>query len=160
LVSKPSRKKGQGFKPWTEADVEAYYRRWPLGTHERVWLDLLLYSGLGRGDVVRYGRQHVRNGIGKMRPEKGGDQVEVTLPILPVLADTLAVGPCGDPTFIVGKAGQAIHERELRQCLQGCMQGGRHPRQVSTRGAQDRGYDGGKQWGDRLPAQGTVRMAE
>ena len=99
-------RKGKGFKPWTEADVEAYYRRWPLGTHERVWLDVLLYSGLRRGDVVRYGRQHVRNGIGKMRLEKGGDQVEVTLPILPVLADTLAVGPCGDLTFIVGKQGK------------------------------------------------------
>jgi integrase len=32
--------------------------------------------------------------------------VEVTLPILPVLADTLAVGPCGDLTFIVGKQGK------------------------------------------------------
>jgi integrase len=97
-VSNPPRKKGQGFKPWTEDDVEAYYRRWPRGTHERVWLDVLLYSGLRRGDVVRYGRQHVRNGIGKMRLEKGGEDIEVTLPILPVLDGTLAVGPCGDLT--------------------------------------------------------------
>jgi integrase len=37
---------------------------------------------------------------------RGGDQVEVTLPILPVLADTLAVGPCGDLTSIVGKQGK------------------------------------------------------
>jgi integrase len=105
-VKNPPRKKGQGFKPWTEADVEAYYRRWPPGTHERVWLDVLLYSGLRRGDAVRYGRQHVRNGIGKLRLEKGGEAVEVTLPILPVLAETLAVGPCGDLTFIVGKQGK------------------------------------------------------
>jgi integrase len=107
-VKNPPRKKGQGFKPWTEADVEAYYHRWPLGTHERVWLDVLLYSGLRRGDVVRYGRQHVRNGIGKMRLEKGSETVEVTLPILPVLAQALAVGPCGDLTFIIGKQGRPL----------------------------------------------------
>ncbi len=110
-VSNPPRKRGPGFKVWTEADVEAYYKRWPLGTHERVWLDVLLYSGLRRGDVVRYGKQHVRNGIGKMRLEKGSEQVEVTLPILPVLADTLAVGPCGDLTFIVGKQGRPLTKR-------------------------------------------------
>jgi integrase len=102
-VKSPPRKQGPGFKPWTEGDVEAYYRRWPLGTHERVWLDVLLYSGLRRGDAVRYGRQHVRNGIGRMRLEKGGEQIEVTLPVLPVLAKTLASGPSGDLTFIVGK---------------------------------------------------------
>jgi integrase len=105
-VKSPARKKGPGFKPWTEPDVEAYYRRWPLGTHERVWLDVLLYSGLRRGDAVRYGRQHVRNGIGTMRLEKGGEEIEVTLPVLPVLAKTLAAGPCGDLTFIVGKQGK------------------------------------------------------
>lgn len=105
-VKSPPRKKGPGFKPWTEADVEAYYRRWPLGTHERVWLDVLLYSGLRRGDAVRYGRQHVRNGIGRMRLEKSGEQIEVTLPVLPVLAETLASGPCGDLTFIVGRTGK------------------------------------------------------
>jgi integrase len=107
-VASPPRKKGPGFKPWTEADVENYYRRWPPGTHERVWLDVLLYSGLRRGDVVRYGKQHVRNGIGKIRLEKGGEQIEVTLPILPVLAKTLAIGPCGDLTFIVGKQGRPL----------------------------------------------------
>jgi integrase len=107
-VSNPPRKKGPGFKAWTEADVENYYRRWPVGTHERIWLDVLLYSGLRRGDACRYGKQHVRNGIGKMRLEKGGEQIEVTLPILPVLAETLAAGPCGDLTFIVGKHGRPL----------------------------------------------------
>jgi len=34
-----------------------------------VWLDVLLYSGLRRGDAVRYGRQHVRNGVGRIPTE-------------------------------------------------------------------------------------------
>ena len=39
-------------------------------------LDLLLYTGLSRGDVVRLGRQHVNNGVITFRMEKGrGDGV-------------------------------------------------------------------------------------
>jgi integrase len=71
-----------------------------------VWLDVLLYSGLRRGDAVRFGRQHVRNGIGKIKTEKSGYTVEVTLPILPVLQRTLDAGPIGELTFICGARGQ------------------------------------------------------
>src|ERR1700730_5247764 len=124
-VKNPSQKKGPGFKPWTEPDVEAYHRRWPLGMHERVWLDVLLYSGLRRGDAVRYGKQHVRNGIGRMRLEKGGEQIEVTLPILPVLAKTLAAGPCGDLTFIVGRRGTPLTKESFgNQFKEACVAAG------------------------------------
>jgi len=57
---------------------------------------------------VRFGRQHVRNGIGTIKTEKSGFSVAVTLPILPVLAETLAAGPCGDMTFIAGERGQPL----------------------------------------------------
>lgn len=69
-VSNPPRKTGEGFRPWTEDDVAAYERRWPLGTRQRVWLDVLLYTGLRRGDAVRLGRQHVRAGVATIRAEK------------------------------------------------------------------------------------------
>jgi hypothetical protein len=52
-----------------------------------VWLDVILYTGLRRGDSVRFGRQHVRDGIGRIKTEKTG--TEVTLPILPILARIL-----------------------------------------------------------------------
>jgi integrase len=102
-VKNPPRKKGRGFPAWTEADVEAYEARWPLGTKERVWLDVLLYSGLRRGDAVKYGRPHVRNGVGTMLLEKGGERITVTLPVLPVLQASLDAGPIGDLTFIAGE---------------------------------------------------------
>jgi len=107
-VENPPRPKGAGFIPWTEEHVAAYERRWPIGTRERVWLDVLLYTGLRRGDAVRFGRQHVRDGIGTIKTEKSGFTVEVTLPILPVLAATLAAGPCGDLTFIAGESGRPL----------------------------------------------------
>jgi integrase len=105
-VKNPKRKKGPGFKMWTEDEMVAYERRWPIGTRQRVWLDTLAYTGLRRGDVVRLGRQHVRNGIATLKTEKGG--VTVTLPILPILRTTLDAGPCGDLTFIVGERGQPL----------------------------------------------------
>ena len=99
-VKNPARPKGGGFPVWTEDDVAQYEARWPLGTKERVWLDVLLYTGLRRGDAVQLGRQHVRDGVATIRTEKTG--VTVSIPILPALAVTLAAGPCGELAFICG----------------------------------------------------------
>ncbi|MEM7192186.1 MAG: tyrosine-type recombinase/integrase, partial [Pseudomonadota bacterium] len=102
-VKNPVRKGTAGFIPWTEEHVVAYHERWPRGTRERVWLDVLLYTGLRRGDAVRVGRQHVGSFI---KTEKSGHNVEVPVIILPELRETLDAGPCGDLTFIVGTTGQ------------------------------------------------------
>lgn len=66
----PKRQKGGGFVVWSEADVERYETKWPVGTRQRVWLDVLLYTGLRRGDAVILGRQHVRAGVATLRTEK------------------------------------------------------------------------------------------
>lgn len=107
-VDNPPRKTGDGFIPWTEEHVEKYEARWPLGTRQRVWLDVLLYTGLRRGDAVCFGRQHVRDGVGTIKTEKSGSTVEVTLPILPVLQATLDAGPCGDMTYVCGANGRPL----------------------------------------------------
>jgi integrase len=102
-VESPARPKSEGFKPWTEEDVAAYEQHWPIGTRQRVWLDVLLYTGLRRGDAARLGRQHVKRGVATLTTEKTG--TPVALPILSVLAQTLAAGPCGDLTFIASAKG-------------------------------------------------------
>ena len=107
-VENPPRKKSDGFIAWTEEHVEAYERKWPIGTRQRVWLDVLLYTGLRRGDAVRFGRQHVRDGVGQIKTEKSGFTITVTLPILPVLAETLKAGPCGDLSYIAGESGKPL----------------------------------------------------
>ena len=98
----------KGFPIWSEEAVATYEARWPIGTRQRVWLGVLLYTGLRRGDAVRLGRQNVRKGVATLKTEKTG--TEVTLPILPVLAETLAAGPCGDLTFITGADGQPLQK--------------------------------------------------
>lgn len=107
-IANPPRPKGDGFRAWSEDDVDAYERRWSLGTKERVWLAVLLYTGLRRGDAVRIGRQHVRDGVAMLRTEKSGGAVTVALPILPALQAALDAGPTGDLTFICGERGQPL----------------------------------------------------
>jgi integrase len=99
-VEPPPKPKGPGFAMWSEDEVDAYEARWPLGTKERVWMAVLLYTGLRRGDAVRLGRQHVSDGVATLRTEK--TDTEVSIPILPVLAEALKAGPCGDLAFICG----------------------------------------------------------
>jgi integrase len=105
-IKNPARPKTGGFPVWTEDDVTRYEARWPIGTKERVWLDVLLYSGLRRGDAVLLGRQHVRDGVATLRTEKTG--TTVTIPILPALAATLAAGQTGELAFICGEGGKPL----------------------------------------------------
>jgi integrase len=39
-----------GFHTWTQEELDRFEVRWPLGTRERLAFDLLLYTGLRRGD--------------------------------------------------------------------------------------------------------------
>ena len=103
---KPPKVKTEGFHIWTEAECEAFEARWPIGTRERLAFDVLLYTGLRRGDVVCLGRQHIRDGLFVIRTEKTGETAYV--PILPPLVASIEAGPCGDLTFIVGERGHPL----------------------------------------------------
>jgi integrase len=98
--------KTDGFHVWTDDEVSQFEARWPIGTRERLAFDLLLYTGLRRGDAVRLGRQHVKAGVFKITTEKNGVIVEA--PILAPLARSIEAGPTGDLAFIVGDRGKPV----------------------------------------------------
>lgn len=112
-IKAPARPKTEGFVAWSEEHVALYQKRWPLGTRQRVWLDVLLYSGLRRGDAVRYGRPHIRKGVGRITTEKSRFKVMAIVPVLPVLQETLDAGPVGDLTFIVGASGRPLSKESF-----------------------------------------------
>lgn len=93
-----------GFHTWTEEEVARFEARWPIGTRERLAFDLLLYTGLRRGDAVRVGRQHVKDGVIYIKAEKTGE--DLFIPILPPFAASIAAAPTGDLAFIVGSDGK------------------------------------------------------
>ena len=102
-VKNPQRKKTEGFKMWEEAEVQAFRDFYPLGTNERVWIEVLICSGARRGDAVTLGRQHVRNDCLAIRTQK--EDVWAYPPIMPELRAAIKAGPVGDLTFVVGKGG-------------------------------------------------------
>jgi integrase len=92
-----------GFHAWTEEELARFEKQWALGTRQRLAFDLLLYTGLRRGDAVRLGAQHVRNGEFTIRTEKTG--IVVVAPILPQLAASIAATPAGKQSFIATERG-------------------------------------------------------
>lgn len=105
-VALPNRR--TGFHTWTEEEVSAFEARWPIGARERLALDLLLYTGVRRSDVVRLGRQHVKNGEIVIKTEKSvnmGYPVEITVTVLPPLAKSIEATATGDLAFLVTAKG-------------------------------------------------------
>lgn len=93
-----------GFHTWTEEEVERFEAKWPIGTRQRLAFDILLYTGFRRGDAVRLGRQHVRDGVITFRTEKTGEAI--TIPMLAPLAESIAAAKTGDLTYLVTEYGQ------------------------------------------------------
>lgn len=96
--------RGGGFKPWSDEQIAAYRARHAIGTRARLALELLLSTGQRRGDVVRMGRQHVRNGTLSIRQQKTGMLVEI--PILPDLKAALDELPADQLTFLMTDFGK------------------------------------------------------
>lgn len=98
--------KTEGFAVWSDDDVAVFRRRWPIGTRERVAFEVLFGTGLRRGDAVKVGRPHWRDGVVRMTTEKTGERVAVAVD--DDLAAVLAAGPLGDLTFIAGERGRPM----------------------------------------------------
>lgn len=96
----------EGFTPWTLEDVEAYRKRWPLGTRQRIAFEVLFNTGLRRGDAVRLGRQHVKDGVATLIAEK--TDVPLYIPITAELQAALTAGPTGDLAFIASETGRPL----------------------------------------------------
>ena len=103
LISRDDR---EGFHSWTEEELARFEACYPLGTRERLAYAALLWTGQRRGDCVKFGKQHVRNGRLILRQGKTGNPV--TIPLMPELVEALAAGPTGDLCWIVGDKGQPI----------------------------------------------------
>jgi integrase len=93
-----------GFKAWEPERVEQYRARYPLGTTSRLALELLLNTAQRRSDVVRMGRQHIRDGILSIRQQKTGALVEI--PILSELQEALEAMPADNLTFLTTEYGK------------------------------------------------------
>jgi integrase len=52
----------EGFTPWSREDIDRFAERRPVGTKAHLAMALLFYTDQRRGDVIKFGRQHVKDG--------------------------------------------------------------------------------------------------
>jgi integrase len=122
-------KRTDGHHTWTAEEMARFEACHPIGTRARVAYAVLLYAGLRRGDAVRYGRQHVKDGIGRIVTEKNG-RIAIIYHT-PELDDALAAGPVGDLTFIAGERGGNMTKESFgtlfkRWCIEAGVPGTAH----------------------------------
>lgn len=72
--------KTDGFPPWTVEDVLLFRERHPVGTHQRLAMELMLLIGLRRSDVVLVGKQHIKDRVLTIDTAKTGAKISVELP--------------------------------------------------------------------------------
>ena len=96
-----------GHHSWAVEEVRQFEQRHPLGTKARLALALLLWTGVRRSDLVKLGKQHVRDGKLRFTQQKNRKRkpVQITVPILPELQKVIDASPAGDLTFLVTGAG-------------------------------------------------------
>lgn len=95
---------GDGHAAWTEGLVGAYRATHASGAKARLAFELLVGTMQRRGDVVKLGRQHMRDGALSFRQSKTGMLVEI--PVLPELQVELAALPAGQMTFLMTEQGK------------------------------------------------------
>jgi integrase len=167
--------KAQGFYAWTEADIAKYRDRWPVGTKQRLALELMLWTGARRGDARL------------LPPPKGGRIVgkagktgkAFNLPVAPALAaaidampavglTTLLVTDYGKP-FSAAGFGNWFRDQCRKAGLERCTAHGLRKalaRRAADQGVQQQGLKALGQWsGDRevavyVAGANQTRLAE
>jgi integrase len=92
--------KSSGHHPWELEECGQFERYYGKGTRERLAYELLLQVGQSRCDVVRMGRQHIRNGTLSLRRQK--TDVPFDVPVMPALQEAIDAMPVNDQlSFLV-----------------------------------------------------------
>jgi site-specific recombinase XerD len=130
-VKRP-RIKGKGFRSWKDEHCAKFEVKWPVGTRARLAYELLSCTGLRRSDIVRVGRQHIRQldepltigpytitheiALGQQKTDEnvGG------LLILPQLQAAIDAMPSDNFTFIVTKNGSPLTKESFGNWFHEC----------------------------------------
>lgn len=94
-----------GYHSWTDAEIEQFRRRHPLGTKARLALEIMLWTWQRRGDARLFGPGQLKDGRVHYRQGKTGK--DLWLPAAPQLLSAIsATQRIGLKTFIVTEYGK------------------------------------------------------
>ncbi|MER8966305.1 tyrosine-type recombinase/integrase [Mesorhizobium sp. M0808] len=111
--------KSGGFITWEEEDIVAFYAAHAEGTRARLALDLLLFTGQRRSDVIGMGRQHIRNDILSIRQQKTG--TAVSIPLHAHLKGTLDARPQDNLTFLLTQYDKPFQPESFTNWFRVCV---------------------------------------
>jgi integrase len=96
--------KTKGHHTWTDEEIAQYRAHWRLGTQQRLVMEFALETASRRGEVVRFGPQHVRNG--RIRIERTHGSHDVDIPMSAELQAACDAMPKMHLTYIVTAYGK------------------------------------------------------
>jgi integrase len=96
--------KTKGHHTWTDDEIAQYRQYWPTGTQQRLVMEFALETVSRRGEVVRLGPQHIRNG--RIRIERTHGSEDVDIPVSPELQAACDAMPKAHLTYIVTANGK------------------------------------------------------
>ena len=117
LFAKRVKYKTAGIRPWTEGDIIAYRERWPIGTPQRLAVEILLFTGLRKSDAVRLGRQYRQGSHFKIATKKSQGTVTLEIPIHPTLDKHLTYAPANSMVYLVTAHGRSRSEKAFTNWL-------------------------------------------
>jgi integrase len=108
-----ARVKSDGIHTWTEDEIAAFEAHHAVGTKPRLALALGLYTAQRRGDAIRMGRQHIKDGVLTVRQEKTG--AELAIPVHPELKTILDATPSEHLTLLTTKTGKPYGDNDFSE---------------------------------------------
>jgi integrase len=97
--------KSDGFHTWDETEIAQFEAHHPIGSKARLALALGIYTAQRRADVVRIGRQHIRDGALSMRQQKTG--TTLVIPVHAELQRIIDATPTGHLTLLTTRNGKS-----------------------------------------------------
>jgi integrase len=102
-IKKPKTKNADGWRCWSEEEIAQFEAHHPIGSQARLALALAVHTGQRRSDLVRMGKQHIRNGCIELRQQK--TKAPLAIPIHPELQSILDATPSDHLTFLTTRQG-------------------------------------------------------
>jgi site-specific recombinase XerD len=109
---RPKAPKSDGFHSWTDAEIAQYRAHWPLGTEQRLTIELIVESSARRGDATRLGPENMVDGRMEFKHRKNG--VSVSFPVSDELQQAVdAMSRTNRTTFLRTQAGEPRSAKAL-----------------------------------------------
>lgn len=124
--------KTDGIYTWSENNIAAFETHYAIGTKARLALALLLYTAQRRSDVIRMGRQHIRDGILQVRQAKTGTVLDI--PVHPKLREIIDATPSDHLTFLTTKTGKSYSANDFSDQFRAWCDDAELPKECSAHG--------------------------